>query len=324
MTEYGLTISPASHQRNNRALVYGHRGWIAQQILPFLNAAFTVFLAEKRPGDDRDEDVQKEIEAVDPTHVFCMIGRTHDARFNNIDCNEGGPNVLSRNLRDNLYGPWLLAALCKNRSVHMTYFGSGCIFSNESDDGRSYDTDRAFTEDDAANFRGSSYSVAKGDLDGMMKHMPNVLNLRWRMPVIDRIDGSKRGLIEKVVGFPRVVDFANSMSIMPELLPVAVQMALDGATGTYNMTNPGAITHPQIRELYREIVDPSHSWATMTLEEQSELVVARRSNCILSSDKMMQAYGYKMGVSDIYTGMKKCMENIAALRAAGSPSQSTT
>jgi hypothetical protein len=39
-------------------------------------------------------------------------------------------------------------------------------------------------------------------------------------------------------------------------------------------------------ELYKEVVDPGHSFEKLTLEELGDVVKAGRSNCLLSTKKL--------------------------------------
>jgi 3,5-epimerase/4-reductase len=39
------------------------------------------------------------------------------------------PGKLVENVRDNLFAPIALAILCKDRGIHFTYMGTGCIFN---------------------------------------------------------------------------------------------------------------------------------------------------------------------------------------------------
>ena len=43
--------------------------------------------------------------------------------------------------------------------------------------------------------------------------------------------------------------------------------------GTINLTNPGLISHNEILQMYKEIVDPSFTWENFTYEEQMEILV---------------------------------------------------
>jgi len=43
-------------------------------------------------------------------------------------------------------------------------------------------------------------------------------------------------------------------------------------------------------ELYKEIVDPNLTWTNFSLEEQSKILKAGRSNCELDCSKLLKLY----------------------------------
>ena len=69
---------------------------------------------------DNTYDVENEIATVNPTHVVSFIGRTHgkigDKVYKTIDYLEESGKLLD-NVRDNLYGPMLLADICKKKKI---------------------------------------------------------------------------------------------------------------------------------------------------------------------------------------------------------------
>jgi 3,5-epimerase/4-reductase len=111
-----------------------------------------------------------------------------------------------------------------------------------------------------------------------------VLNVRIRMPIT--ADRSNRNFITKITSYARICSVPNSMTVLPELLPCVVKMALNGETGTINLTNPGTISHNEILEMYREIVDPEFTWQNFTVEEQAKILAAGRSNNFLDTCKL--------------------------------------
>jgi len=203
---------------------------------------------------------------------------------------------LLENVRDNLYSPILLAELCKQRKIHYSYLGTGCIFK--------YDENiSSFNEDSLPNFFGSSYSIVKGFTDRLL-HLYNdsVLNLRIRMP----ITGSRnpRNFITKITTYEKVCSVPNSMTVLPELLPLVLDMMEKNVTGTINLTNPGVISHNEILEMYREIVEPNFIWTNFSQEEQRKILAADRSNNLLDTTKLETLYPQ---VKDIKTSVKECL-----------------
>ena len=68
------------------------------------------------------------------------------------------------------------------------------------------------------------------------------------------------------------------MSVLDELIPLAIHMMKENVVGTVNLTNPGVISHNEILEMYRELVDPLFVWKNFTLEEQDQVLLSKRSN----------------------------------------------
>lgn len=90
----------------------------------------------------------------------------------------------------------------------------------------------------------------------------------------------------------------NSMTVLDELLPILVDMAFKKVTGTINLTNPGTITHNEILEMYKEIVDPTFTWQNFTLEEQAQILAAGRSNNYLDTTRLESLYPNVMMIKD--------------------------
>ena len=277
----------ASEPDRERILIYGANGWIGGQFVSILEKEGVEYVAaKKRPGDDPDEAIEEEILSVSPTHIASFIGRTHGPGNNTVDYLEGGPDKLCINMRDNVYGPLLLAEICRKFCIHFTYIGSGCLFkySDEHPVGSN-----PFTEDDRPNYFGSSYSVAKGYTDRLMHHYTNVLNVRMRLPVSS--DTSHRNLITKITSYKKILNIPNSVTVLPDLLPVLLNLMKKRHTGTINLVNHGTVEHTQILEAYKQAVDPSLEYEVIDENDHSEFAMklrASRSNCYLSTDRLAQ------------------------------------
>jgi 3,5-epimerase/4-reductase len=224
--------------------------------------------------------VEEEIERVKPDRLVSFIGRTSGPGFTTIDYLEQ-KGKLMENVRDNLYGPMVLALMAVKYNIHFTYLGTGCIFYGYPENG--------YTEEDSPDFFGSSYSTVKGFTDRLMHFMNNnVLNLRIRMPITS--DNSPKNFITKMMTYKKICSIPNSMTVLPELLPIMADLIARGFTGTINFTNPGLISHNEILEMLKEILDPSITWENFSEEEQSKIILAGRSNNLLNTDKLQSLY----------------------------------
>ena len=251
-----------------KVLLYGSKGWIGSMFSKVLiNRGHTV--VEPKQRVENMYDVKVDIEFHKPTHVVCMIGRTHGENVPNIDYLEQ-KGKIKENVRDNLFAPMMLAHICTENNIHFTYLGTGCIFNYD-------DTGRKFEVSDKPNYFGSAYSVVKGYTDQMMKFYPkSVLNLRIRMPICSEYN--PRNFITKITKYEKICSIPNSMTVLDEMLPYTCDMMETGLTGTVNLTNPGTISHNEILEMYKKHVDPKFTYQNFTLEEQSKILKADRSN----------------------------------------------
>ena len=137
----------------------------------------------------------------------------------------------------------------------------------------------------------------------MMSLYHNTLNVRIRMPITAEVND--RDFITKIVRYEKICSVPNSMTVLDELLPILVDMIQTNRTGTIHLTNPGVISHEEILEMYREIVDPQKTWKTMTYEEQSRLLKSKRSNNKLDTTLLQEWYPH---VSDIHTAVRRALE----------------
>lgn len=287
-----------------KVLVYGANGWIGQQFIRILSNKGIRFI--KAVGRANNiEGVSAEIDDIHPSHVVSFIGRTHgkiDAKvYTTIDYLEQ-EGKLVENVRDNLFSPLALADLCSKRKIHYTYLGTGCIF--KFDDEHPFGEEiSGFTETSSPNFFGSSYSIVKGFTDQLMSlYKDSVLNLRIRMPITGEQNG--RNFITKIATYEKVCSVPNSMTVLPELLPLVVDMMTKGITGTVNLTNPGLISHNEILEMYKEIVDPGFTWKNFSQEEQRAILAADRSNNFLDTTKLQSMYP---DVKPIRESVRECL-----------------
>ena len=140
--------------------------------------------------------------------------------------------------------------------------------------------------------------------------MSQVLTLRLRMPISD--DLHPRSLVTKLIGYEKIINVPNSMSVVSELVPLAVGMSRAKYVGIYNFTNPGVISHNGVLDLYIAHVDPSYSYTNFSIAEQSKVLVAARSNNALDTTKLEAAASdLKLTLSPIHIAVENAMKCMA-------------
>lgn len=264
-------------------LVYGANGWIGGQVCDTLSKSYENVVIKADARVDDSQSVRLEIEATQPDRVICLIGRTHGGKYTTIDYLEQ-PGKLTENIRDNLFSPVSLAMICKGLNVHMTYLGTGCIFTQDPDE---ISNSSGYTEESLPDFFGSGYSTVKGYTDRLM-HQLDALNVRIRMPIIG--SHNPRNFITKITKYDKVVNIQNSMTVLPNLIPIMLDLAKKKHTGTVNLTNPGTVSHNEILDMYREYVDSTFEYTNFTMEEQDKILDSKRSNNKLNTSLLEEMY----------------------------------
>lgn len=286
-------------------LIYGSKGWIGGQIKEILNKQGEIIIDGTSRADNYLTTFN-EILNVKPDRIICTLGRTSGTDCTNIDYLEL-PDRLGENLRDNLHAPLNLAIISQKLNIHMTYIGTGCIYEYKND--HTMENLKGYTEDDKPNFKGSQYSAVKGITDQVIRQFDSVLNCRIRMPISDQIHS--RNFITKITKYKKVISIPNSMTVLPELLPIMIDMAKNKTTGSVNMTNPGVISHQEILDMYKQYVDPAFTYEIMPLEELSKYTTAGRSNNCLDTTLLTNMYK----VTPIYESVRQTLQNMGQKRS---------
>jgi dTDP-4-dehydrorhamnose reductase len=274
----------------------GKSGWIGQKLVPILqDSGYDVYCAESRL--ENRTDILNEISKIKPDAIVSTAGLT------------GSPNVdwcedhKQETLRSNVIGTLNLADISAMLGIHFTNLGTGCIY--EYDNEHTLENLKGFTEEDTPNFSGSFYSRTKAMVDGLLLNYPNVLNLRIRMPISD--DLHPKNFITKITKYKKVINIPNSMSILYDLLPLIPVMIERKLTGNYNFTNPGVISHNQILDLYKQYIDQTFSYENFTVDEQAQILKAKRSNNCLDCSKLLHEFPHIPSIQTSITEVFKRM-----------------
>jgi 3,5-epimerase/4-reductase len=194
--------------------------------------------------------------------------------------------------------PIMLADMCNDKKIRLIQISSGCIFNGPSPnlqypaplDRDVYvpPTDTGWKETDAAN-PVSLYSRSKLASDLVLQNYPNTTVLRIRMPISHK--PHNRNLISKLINYKRVVEEENSLTSLGDLSRAIDFVIEKDLRGIYHVANPQPIKHSQLLEEYRKYV-PDHQYEKISVNELDKITVAKRSNCILNSEKIINA-GFK-------------------------------
>lgn len=264
------------------------------------------FVADHLPYDR----ILKPGERVEPyrENLAYLLGRDKPDVIINCLGKTGRPNVdwceshKTETYMANVTMPLMIAEWCEGNDVHLINIGSGCIYFGPSPyKGHTGGAkDPGWREDDFAKPE-SFYSKTKYACDMMIGSMPHVTTLRIRMPVTDK--AVPRNLITKLRGYKQVIDIPNSMTLMSDLVRCIDWAATNRIGGIWHVANPQPLTAARIMQEYQKYV-PEHQFEIISEGQLDQMTVAKRSNCILNTDKL-RAAGFKM--TNTEEGLERCM-----------------
>lgn len=203
--------------------------------------------------------------------------------------------------------PLLIAEACQKEGVYLLHIGSGCVFYGEAPH-----ADGCWHEDDFANPE-AVYTKAKYAADLTLMTLPNVGIARIRMPLDCR--PLPNNIIDKLAKYERIIDVANSLTVVDDMVSAFHQLLDKRATGIFHVVNPGVIKHKEIMALYEELVDPSHTNEWIKEEDlvTEGLTVKKRSTNKLSSQKLIDLGVYLRPVQE---AVRDAMTKYAELKKA--------
>ena len=244
--------------------------WIGGQFVSMLEKEGVEYVvAKKRLGDDPDESIEEEILSVSPTHIASFIGRTHGPGSNTIDYLEGGPDKLC-------------VTMCMDCYFWLRFAGSSTFTSLTLGVGA---------------FSSTVMSTRSAAIHLLKRTDRTTLEVLIRLPrvtqtvsctttrVCSMFECDFQSLVMLVIAitsYKKILNIPNSVTVLPELLPVLLKLMKKRHTGTINLVNHGCVEHTQILEAYKEAVDPTIDYELIDENDQSEFATklrSSRSNC---------------------------------------------
>lgn len=281
------------------------------------------------------EDLDYNLSKGKPDVIINCLGKTGRPNIDQCESNK------LETYESNVVLPLMIAEWCQHNNVHLINIGSGCIYFGESPnfhyiqgDGspmpdliKTYSLgdpnyqpfltkafirsmtmvlptqkiDDGWKETDFANPQ-SFYSKTKYAADLILGELPNITTLRIRMPVSEQ--NTSRNIINKLKNYKQIIDIPNSMTFMTDLVRCIDWAVNNKPNGIFHVVNPQPLTAVQIMKEYQKYV-PEHKFEIINEQELDQLTIAKRSNCILSAEKLNKA-GFQLTNSE--QALENCMK----------------
>lgn len=233
----------------------------------------------------------------------------------------GKPNVdacelqKEETMQGNVYFPKMLAEVCAELGIPWGHVSSGCIFSgclveqngtwvaekNMNQDyirkialnepSRLKGFDESFTpnfsfSDGPCSYYSGTKALGEEAIKGIGSHYV------WRLRIPFNEINNPRNYLTKIQTYAKVYDNLNSLSHLEDFVNACIDCWVKHIPyGTYNVTSPGFVSTRQVVDLIKKILKPQRDFTFWESDEEFYRLGAKalRSNCILNSNKLLQA-----------------------------------
>ena len=182
----------------------------------------------------------------------------------------------------NVLVPLQLTKICNSMHIPIIHFSTGCLYQGY---------DKIFTETDIPNFGIDSYdspfySKTKDCFERLSESMQRYI-FRIRLPFSGNFE--PKNYIYKIINYNNLTSKQNSMTCLDDLMGFVEQFICLADTrcpnvGTYNVVNDGSVDNFTVIDMLKQKGIYNKKWKFVS---ETEIVTrAKRSNCILSTDKI--------------------------------------
>ena len=201
----------------------------------------------------------------------------------NVDACE---NHKAECLMGNAVLPGRIREVCEELGIPWGHVSSGCTYSGRRPDGGGWletDSPNFSFRSQPCSFYSGTKALGEEVLDGASDCYV------WRLRIPFNHENTPRNYLCKVLNYDRLLDAENSVSHLDEFVGACLDCFEKGVDyGTYNVTNPGAITTHQVTEWMLEEGLTNKQFDFFEDEEafMRDAASTPRSNCVLDSSKL--------------------------------------
>ena len=260
----------------NRVLIVG-QGFIGTNLAKHftLNNIPFSFISQKALYDDM-YGFQNSLKSI-KDDIRCVVNCTGYTGFPNVDGCEENKSLTTRL---NVILPKMMMEACNKLDIPFLYVGSGCIYSGY---------DKEYTESDYPNFgldtpESSFYSKMKHSLELTTANLNRYI-FRIRIPFTD--DRSSKNYLMKLLKYDNLINERNSITSVKDFCFFVEQFIddLDSMPyGCYNVVKENPVKAEDVVKILKKFGLQNPNWNFIELDKLD--TVAKRSNCVLSTDKI--------------------------------------
>ena len=273
-------------------LVIGTDNWIGKYIYNYLNNNLSYNNSEIQINS-----ILKNIKNFNNFQLIkenlrsLIIEYNNSQSDNNVICciyKEFGKNIYSINqIENNLYEnifynlelPLIVCKICKELNIHCTMISNGCIYESNYNN-----INEIIDENSVPDLKVSNHSIVSITKENIINLInENCLNLRLRYPI--SCDFNPECYLSKLIMFSDVLNCDNSVSILEDVIPIAIELIKNNEIGIYNLCNNGYINSIDTLLKYKYTIDENIEINEIS-KEKHDVIIGKRSNLIVSTLKL--------------------------------------
>lgn len=242
---------------------------------------------------------------LDYTDEYRLSSFVRDYNFSHIiNCSgyTGVPNVdgceANKELcwKYNVVVPHIIDKIAERHNRKIIHVSSGCIYTGY---------EKNFDETDIPNFgifnpSSSFYSKSKHAYETIASKSHSAI-LRIRMPFTQLKEN--KNYLYKLFKYDNLINFKNSLTSIDDLCIFILKFLDCYQPGIFNVVNPNPLSAEEIVNIFKRYNKLNPNWNFVEMKDLN--IIAGRSNCVLSSDKINNM---GLGLTNTYESVERCIQ----------------
>ena len=272
-------------------LVIG-RGFIGTKLYAYLaeKKRSVISISQKIVDYTNEQDLVRYLEENNFSHIINCCGYTGVPNVDGCESNKDlcwKYNVTVTNTIDKI---------CAQNSIKCIHVSSGCIYSGY---------EKEYEETDVPNFglynpNSSFYSKSKHAFETIYNKNNSAI-LRIRMPFTSLREN--KNYLYKLLKYDNLINYKNSLTSVDDLCDFIHKFIDAFIPGIFNVVNPSPLNAQEITDIMKKYGKVNANWKFVEIKDLN--IVANRSNCVLSPNKLKSIGLY---LPDSYESLDKCIK----------------